>query len=59
LLMPLLWAAVLLTLWSAVDYFAAYYRGLAQYPNDNRRFLRRRVRLSTRRSGSRRPHEPS
>jgi CDP-diacylglycerol--glycerol-3-phosphate 3-phosphatidyltransferase len=59
LLMPLLWAAVLLTLWSAVDYFAAYYRGLAQNPNENRRFLRRRVRLSTRRIGSRRPHKPS
>ncbi|MGE5673093.1 MAG: CDP-diacylglycerol--glycerol-3-phosphate 3-phosphatidyltransferase [Mycobacterium leprae] len=25
---PLLWAAVLLTIWSGVDYFVAYYRGL-------------------------------
>jgi len=49
LFMPFLWAAVALTIWSGVDYFAAYYRGMRSRAQAQRPALRFRLKLPLRR----------
>jgi CDP-diacylglycerol--glycerol-3-phosphate 3-phosphatidyltransferase len=50
LFQPLLWAAVLLTIWSGVDYFLGFARGLRQTPPDPRPPFKFRLKLRRRRS---------